>query len=63
MTKYLKEFSPDEPLVAMIEFNGTLFVASTKGVYKMIEDEFHPVMFVSQSEGMLVEMKEEKTDG
>ena len=45
-TKLLKTFPVDEPLVSMIEFKGTIYVASTKGVFKMIDDEFHQLEFV-----------------
>ena len=45
-TKHLKTFPADEPLVSMIEFKGTLYVASTKGVFKLVDDEFHQMEFV-----------------
>ena len=63
MTKRPKTFSADEPIVAMTEFKGVLFVASAFGVFKLVDDEFHQIQFVSQPHGMLVEVEEEKTDG
>ena len=55
---HLKTFSADEPIVAMVEFQGTIYVASSFGVYKLIDDKFHQIQFVSQPHGMLVETKE-----
>ena len=45
-TKLLKTFPVDEPLVSMVEFKGTLYIASTKSVFKLVEDEFHQLEFV-----------------
>ncbi len=45
-TKCLKTFPVGEPLVSMIEFKGTLYVASTKGVFKLVDDEFYQMEFV-----------------
>lgn len=41
-------------IVSMIEFQGTIYVATTQRVYRLIDDEFQPVMFVSQPESVLV---------
>ena len=45
-TKHLKTFPVGEPIVSMIQFKGTLYVASTKGVFRLIDDEFHQMKFV-----------------
>ncbi len=43
---HLKTFPADEPLVAMVQFKGTIYVASTKSVYKLIDGEFYQMEFV-----------------
>lgn len=43
-------------IVAMIEHNGTIYVATTQCVYRLVDDVFHPVTFVSQPEGIPVEV-------
>ena len=44
--KHLKTFPADEPLVSMVVFKETIYVASTKSVYKLIDDEFYQMEFV-----------------
>ena len=35
-----------EPIVSMVVFNGVLFVATTRAVFKKVDDEFHEMKFV-----------------
>lgn len=49
-TKTIKQFPADEPIVAMIEFQGTIFIATSKCVYKKIDDELHPLDIVEYQE-------------
>lgn len=55
-TTLLKTFPAGEPLVSMIEFKGTIYVASTKGVFKLVDNEFHQMEFV-----LLPDDEEKKT--
>ena len=45
-TKHLKTFPADEPLVSMVVFNETIYVASIKGVFKLVDDKFYQMEFV-----------------
>lgn len=51
----IREFPDDEPIVAMIEFNDTIFVATSKSVYRYRpkSHDFRPIMFVAPKEGMV----------
>ena len=40
-TKLIKTFSGDEFCVSMIEFDGELFIATNKHIYKKIDDKLH----------------------
>lgn len=54
-TQIIREFPASEPIVAMIEFNETIFVATSKSVYRYRpkSHDFRKVMFVASKEGMI----------
>lgn len=50
---------PDgEEIVAMVEHQGTIYLATRQHVYRLEEDGFDSVMFVSQPEGMMGAVKD-----
>ena len=42
-------------IVAMIEHQGTIYVASHFRIYRLVDGVFHPVAFVVGDEGMMIE--------
>lgn len=56
--RVVKEFPASEPIVAMIEFNGFILVATTTHVFKMHEDEtFEALKFKVPVEEVSVDHK------
>lgn len=45
MYKIIKAFDKDEPIVAMVNYNGFILVATAKRVFILVEDCFVPVQF------------------
>ena len=45
----------DEKCVGMIEYQGTIFVATEFHVWRMVDGKLIPLSFVTQPEGMISE--------
>lgn len=41
--RIVKEFPVEEPVVSMIQFNGQVFLATTRRVYKLVDEQFIPL--------------------
>lgn len=37
--KFIHAFPMNEPIVAMIQYNGTIYIATSKGIYKKTSDD------------------------
>jgi len=48
--KYVTSLPDDEQCVSMLEFKGTMYVATSKGVYRMVGDKLEAVQFVVKEE-------------
>jgi hypothetical protein len=59
--KFIKEFGPDEQIVSIIEFQGTVFVATSKRVFKLVEELFYPMLFVHGDHGMITDIPPKET--
>lgn len=49
--RFVKEFPAEEPIVTMLEHQGRLYMATTKRIFSMVDDEMRPVkMFEAKEE-------------
>lgn len=43
--KFIAEFDSSEPIVSMIEFNGTVLIATARRVFRVEDDKMVPLTF------------------
>jgi hypothetical protein len=49
--KHVKTFKKDEPVVAMMEFRGRVFVATSRRVYHMVDEVLVPLLIEQEVPG------------
>ena len=57
--KTFSTFGSDEPIVSMVEYQGEIFVATSRRVFRKPsgEDKFYVLIFASPEHGMAMEVE------